>query len=188
MKTHKEIISDPKAPVVALLWLITTLYGKECYTWEPLVLKAELQTDLDCELSDLQSDKIQAGITLLTTDLYESNIQVFETINYLINHQHDDMDELNPLEAEELVCGMTEAYLIKHEDMGFSPEIRVYAGQIFHNYGMHKPPKLFPKAIMNEREGNDDDKNAALQEIFDEKLKITVDYIKECTHLTTKQS
>lgn len=187
MKTHKEIIADDKAPVIALIWLITTLYGSECYSWEPEVLKAELQSDLDCEITDLQSDKIQAGITLLTTDQYETNILVFETINYLINNQHDDLDELNPLEAEELICGLTEAYLIKHEEIKFSPEIRVYAGQIFFDYGMHKPPVLFPLAIMNEREGNDDSKNAALQEIFNEKLKKTEEYMKQCTQKTTKK-
>ena len=185
MKSHKQIITDPKAPVLVLIWLVTTLYGNECYSWDPMVLKTELQHDLNCEVSDLQSDKIQAGITLLTTELYETNIQVFETVNYLINHQHDDMDELNPLEAEELICGMTEAYLIKHEDMSFSDEIRVYAGQIFYDYGMYGPPKLFPKAIMNERDGDDSEKNNALQEIFNEKLRMTVDYLKECTHLTT---
>lgn len=182
MKSHKDIIKDSKAPMTALLWLITKLYGHECYSWEPMVLKTELQTDLDCELSDLQSDKLQAGITLLTTDLYETNIKVFETINHLINNQHDELDELSPLEAEELICGLTEAYLIKAEKLHFSPEVRVYAGQIFHEYGMHKPPQLFPQAIMSEREGDDESKNTALQELFDEKIKVTEAYLKQCTH------
>jgi hypothetical protein len=181
MKTAKEILKDEKAPVVALLWLVTKEYGKECYDWEPAVLKAELQEDFKCELSDLQSDKIQAGITLLTTELYENDIAVFETLNYLFNHQLDEFDIMNPLEPEELICGLTEAYLIRGETLNFSQEIKVYAGLIFRDYGMCKPPTLFPSAIMQEREGNDDDKNAALQELFDEKIRITKDYLSKCT-------
>ena len=128
----KQILEDDKAPAAALLWLVTDKYGKECYEWEAPVLKLELQTDFKCTLSDLQSDKIQAAILILTTDMYESNIKVFETVNYLLNHQPDNLDEFNPLEAEELVCGLTEAYLIRSEKLEFSPEVRVYAGQIFH--------------------------------------------------------
>ena len=182
MKTHKEIIEDKKAPITALLWLITKRYGAECYEWDPAVLKAELNQDLDCEVSDLQSDKIQAGITLLTTTQYETNIKVFETLNHLFNHQQDELDELNPLEAEELISGLTEAYLIKAESLDFSPEVRVYAGQIFYDYGMHKPPTLFHQAIMRETEGNDDSKNEALHEIFNERVKAVEDYLKQCTH------
>jgi hypothetical protein len=146
------------------------------YFW-PMVLRTELQEDFECEISDLQSDKIQAGITILTTDLYENDVAVFETLNYLINHQPDNLDELNPLEAEELICGLTEAYLIRGEELNFSPEVRVYSGIIFQDYGMHKPPTLFPKALMQEREGSDDEKNEALQELFDEKLRITKEYL-----------
>ena len=181
MKSHKEIIKDDKAPITSLLWLITKRYGQECYAWDSMVLRTELQTDLACEISDLQSDKLQAGIILLTTDLYETNIKVFETVNYLINNQQDDLDELDPLEAEELICGLTEAYLIRGEELDFSPEVRVYAGQIFRDYGMHKPPTLFPQAIMREEEGEDTSKNAALHEIFEEKIKITEAYLKQCT-------
>jgi hypothetical protein len=177
MKSKKEILKDEKAPVLVLLALVTKEYGKECYEWEPAVLRAELQEDFDCKISDLQSDKIQAGIAILTTELYENNVNVFETLNYLMNHQPDSLEELNPLEAEELVCGLTEAYLIRGEEMNFSPEVRVYAGIIFNDYGMHKAPALFPKALMQEREGNDDEKNEALQELFDEKLRITKEYL-----------
>jgi hypothetical protein len=182
MKTPKQVFEDEKAPASVLLALVTKKYTSECYEWEPLVLKAELQRDLDCEISDLQSDKLQAAILVLTTDMYEDNIKVFETLNHLFNHQQDHLDELNPLEAEELICGMTEAYMIRGEAMQFSPEIRVYAGKVFYDYGMHKPPALFHQAIMQEREGNDDEKNAALQEIFDEKVKITETYLKQCIH------
>ena len=182
MKTIKQILEDEKAPITALLYAVTKEYSSECYSWEPLVLKAELQKDHDCDISDLQSDKIQAGITLLTTEQYENNIAIFETINYLLNHQPDNIEEFNPLEPEELICGLTEAYIIKAEELRFSPEVRVYAGLIFRDYGMHHPPKLFPKAIMEECEGNDDEKNEALQEIFDEKLKTVEQYLRKCIH------
>jgi hypothetical protein len=173
----KQILEDEKAPALVLLALVTKKYGKECYEWEPLVLKAELQEDFNCKISDLQSDKIQAAITLLISDVYEANINVFETFNYLFNHQPDELEELNPLEAEELICGMTEAYLIRSEKIDFCAEIRVYAGQIFYDYGMHKPPELFPDVIMKETEGDDSEKNEALKEIFEAKIKSIKEYL-----------
>jgi hypothetical protein len=182
MKSHKQTLEDEKAPAIVLLSLVIKKYGQECFAWEPTVLKAELQEDFDCVMDDLQSDKIQAAITILTTELYEENVAVFETLNYLLNHKPDNLDELNPLEAEELICGLTEAYLIRGEEFDFSPEIRVYAGQIFYDYGFHKPPELFPKAIMKEKDGNDDEKNEALKELFDEKIRVTKEYLDSCTH------
>jgi hypothetical protein len=187
MKSAKEILNDEKAPVIVLLWLITREYGEECYEWEPEVLKLELEEDFDCKLSDLQSDKIQAGITILTTEQYETALNVFETLNYLLCNQPDDFDTFNPLEAEELIAGLTEAYLIRTERLEFSPEIRVYAGKIFYDYGMHKPPTLFPEAIMQETEGDDEEKNAALQEIFDARLETISSYFNECTNTTAKK-
>ena len=71
--------------------------------------------------------------------------------------------------------------LIREEKLTFSPEVRVYAGKIFYDYGLHKPPTLFPTAIMDEKEGNDDEKNAALKEIFDEKINTVNEYVKKCT-------
>jgi len=180
MKTPKQVVEDEKAPASVLLVLVTKKYGHECYEWAPEVLKAELTLDFDCEISDLQSDKLQAAITILMTDQYENNIKVFETLNYLLNHQPDNLDELNPLEAEELICGMTEAYMIRGEPIMFSPEVRVYAGQIFYEYGLHRPPALFSQAIMQEKDGDDTEKNEALQEIFNEKIKITEEYLKQC--------
>ena len=182
MKTPKQVFEDEKAPASVLLVVATKKYTPECYDWEPEILKAELHKDLDCEISDLQSDKLQAAILTLTTEAYENNLKIFETINHLFNHQADNLDEFNPLEAEELICGLTEAYMIRGEEIAFSPEVRAYAGLIFHEYGFHKPPSLFHQAIMQEREGNDDEKNEALQEIFDAKIKIVEEYIAQCTH------
>ncbi len=178
MKSAKQVLEDEKAPAVVLLSVAIKKYGNDCLEWDPTLLKAELQRDFSCELTDLQSDKIQAAITVLTSSIYESNIAVFETINYAFNHQLDNLDELNPLEAEELIIGLTEAYLIRAEAIVFSPEVRVYAGLVFHSYGMHKPPTLFPYAIMQEREGDDKEKNEALQEIFSEKIRLIEEYFK----------
>jgi hypothetical protein len=36
---------------------------------------------------------------------------------------------------------------------------------------------LFPDAIMQEKDGDDTDKNAALEELFNEKIKITKEYL-----------
>jgi hypothetical protein len=70
------------------------------------------------------------------------------------------------------VWGLVDALVVKAENLEFSPEVRVYAGRIFHDYGMCKAPELMPSAIMPPGvESDDAPKNAALRELFDEKIR-----------------
>lgn len=180
MKTDKQILKDEDAPVSALISVIVKNYGVECFDWESVILRNELENDFDFELTDLQSDKIQAGITVLTTDMYESDIRTFEVCSRLFNNSSQDFEDFEPLEAEELISAMTEIMLLKMENVDFRSSVNAYAGEVFFNYGFCKAPKLFPTAIMPEGKPevcDDLEKNEALQEIFDENIKRVKNYL-----------
>jgi hypothetical protein len=166
--------------VAALLSVVIKKYGVECFEWESVILRNEIETDFDFELTDLQSDKIQAGITVLTTDMYESDIRTFEVCTRLFNSAAQDFEDFEPLEAEELISGMTEVMLLKMENLDFTPDVNAYAGEVFFNYGFCKAPKLFPTAIIPDGKPvtcDDSEKNEALQEIFDERIKTVKDFL-----------
>ena len=125
MKYDKKILEDPSAPVMALIYVIVKNYTTEAFNWNPQLLRNELEEDFDLKLTDLQSDKIQAGITVLTTNMYESDVRTFEVCTRLLTHNAQDFEDFQPLEAEELVAGLTEVMLIKMEDITFGDDVTV---------------------------------------------------------------
>lgn len=182
MKTHVQVLKDENAPIAALLCIAVARYGANCFDWEPSILRNELEEDFKLTLTDLQSDKLQAGITVLTTNMYETNIRTFEVCSRLLNSTSQDFEDFEPLEAEELISALTEVMLIKMETPEFGPDINVYAGQVFFNYGFCKPPQLFPSAIFPHGKPvtcDDAEKNEALSEIFEERLKTTKEYLEK---------
>jgi len=182
MKSNRQILEDPAAPISALMYVIVKSYKTECFDWEPQILRDELDKDFDVELTDHQSDKIQAGITILTTDMYESDLRTFEVCSRLFSGAAQDFEDFEPLEAEELIVALTEVLLLKMEKLEFSQAVRAYAGLVFHNYGFCKAPKLFEEAIIPEGKPvacADLEKNEALQELFDGKIAFVKTYMED---------
>jgi len=179
-----DIFKDQSAPAFALLVCVLKKYGFEALEWDPSLLRQDIEKEYNLVLSDLQHDKIQAAILLLSTNSYETYWPAFEKCNHIFNNDADDFDTLNPLEAEELITGFAEASLIKQavldkdEPFEFSEEIRAYAGVVFHDYGMHSAPELFSTAIMPTSVKCDDkEKNLALAELFDAHAERTLQYL-----------
>lgn len=182
----RDVLKDHNAPAFALLSAVIKAEGLSALEIDPSILRTHLEETYDVKLTDLQSDKIQAAMVVATTDLYEHCWVTFEKVNHILCNHADDFDTLNPLEAEELIVGLSEATLIKHSfhDEGqawdFSDEVRAYAGRIFHNYGMSKAPKLFPSALMPTSVPCDNKaKNEALKELFDVHAQHVVEYLEK---------
>lgn len=178
----RDVYKDSKAPAYALLAVTLRKYGLSALEEEPELLRAEIDRDYDIKLSDLQTNKLQAAITVMLTDHFEHDWKVFETIGHAINGSLVDHDILTPLEAEEIAVMLAEAVLIKSDTgenrIDYGDEVRAYAGLIFHDYGMHKAPKIFPQAIMPKSvECDDKEKNLALKELFDAHVEYVLDYM-----------
>ena len=178
----RDVFKDEKAPAYALLVVVLRKYGMDSLEWEPEFLRQEIDNDYDIKLSDLQQDKLQAAINVFTSDHFEEDWRVFEVIGHLMNNQPIDFDDLSPLEPEEIAVTLAEIGLIRDGDekITYHDEVRAYVGLIFHEYGMHKAPKIFPTAIMpKSNEADDKDKNAALKEIFDVHAAYVLSYLED---------
>lgn len=149
MKLSLDILKDEKAPAIALLGVALRQYGTECFDWHPAILRVELEDDYNISLSDLQSDKLQAAITILTSNAFEDQWEVFTTCCHLLCNVHYEFTDFTPLEAEYIAMALPEVYLIKDNDVEtFSDEVRAFAGNAFHEYGMFCSPEIFPDALM----------------------------------------
>jgi hypothetical protein len=183
MKTYKNILTDEKAPLVALLWVVAEKYGPKAFEWLPMILRDELEQDADCSITDVQADRIQAAIAAVSTNMYETDVRTFEVCTRLACGIPQDFEDLHPLEAEELVSGMTEIYVLKGEKLEYSDEVNRYAGEIFFEYGFTAAPELFPTAIMPEvtakDSSQDKEKNEALAEILEQRIDFLASYMKD---------
>jgi len=180
-KFSLDVLRDEKAPALALLAVVLRQYGVEALEQQPEFLRQELDSDFGVTLTDLQSDKIQAAIVVLTTDLFESQWEVFKTVCHLLNGTPDSFEDTTPLEAEELALALAHYDLIRGEDdkPAFSHEVLQYAGTVFYHYGMSEAAAIFPLAMMPSSVVTADptEKNQALSAIYDARLKDIREYI-----------
>ncbi len=169
MNNSASILKDPNLPAVALLTIAVNKYGLTCFDWEPFILRKELEEDLGITLTDLQSDKLQAAITIFTTDSFESDWHTFNVCVHLLNNEHASFDTLDPIDAESIAAILPELEVLRNDDEGltFSDEVNAYAGLIFYEYGCSKAPDIFPTAIMPAAvEADMTEKNEALSELY----------------------
>ena len=165
-------LKQPQIPAIVLLTIALGRYGVECLHWEPELLREALEGDYGVPISDLQSDKLQAGVIALVTDLTEQDWKVFETSFHLFCGLHEDFTTMTPLEAEYLVMGLAEFELIKLGDpdgISYSDEVAAYAGRVFFEYGLVNAPDVAPWALMpvgHTDKVDDSEKLEALRELY----------------------
>lgn len=192
-----SVFKDESAPAIALLSCVVNNYGGESFSWEPEILRAEIEQDFNISISDLQSDKIQAEITTIATDAFQNQWEVFEKVCHIFNGVPDEHDTANPLEAEEIAQALADYYLLTYEEdpaadsqgelfgdpTVFSDEIRAYCGRVFYDYGCHSAPSIFPTAILPDGvvPGDNSEKEVALKEIFDARINQIMTYMSQLT-------
>lgn len=183
---NRDLYRDKQVPATVLLIIAIKEYGMEVLDWEPELLRSKIEVDHSITFPTINHDKLHAAITILVTESFEEDWRVFETCCNLFSNDIVDHDEVNELEAEDIAVGVAEAGLIKqcgledNESLTYGDEVRAYAGLVFHNYGMHKAPRLFPQAIMPDSVKCDDkEKNDALQQLFDAHVDHILGYIEK---------
>ena len=167
-------LKDENCPACVLLTILIQKYDTEFLQWDPAVLRKEIEEDFGVKLSERQSDKIQAGIVVYTTNQFETDWVVFNNIiNVFAGEPVDASEVLDPAEAEYIAGALPDVMVIRNDDsMEFSDEVKAFVGTVFYTYGCSKAPSIFPEAIMPvsvNSEGDMTEKNAALNELFDAK-------------------
>lgn len=177
-----DVLKDEKAPALALVAVVLRKYGVESLGWQPEFLRDEIKSDFNVDMSDLQSDKIQAGFTILQSDLFQNQWEVFKTVCHLLNNTPDSFEDPTPLEAEELASALAhyKLFVENGEDVpAFSDEVKAYIGVVFYHYGMSEAGAIFKDALMpsSATKADPSDKNSALSEIYDTRSKAITAYI-----------
>lgn len=165
-------LRQENTPAIVLLIIAINRYSVECFEWEPELLRKELEEDFNVQLTDLQSDRLQAAILTVSTDMIEQDWKAFETAFSLLAGQHEDFSTVVAMEAEYLIMGLAEFELLKLGDedgIQYSDDVAAYAGLVFSEYGLVHAPDVAPWAIMplnNSELGESQEKREALRELY----------------------
>lgn len=180
-----QVLKDQSAPSIALMAVVIAKYGVDALNWQPELLRHVLDGDFEIKLTDLQQDKLQAAILVLTSNWFQEQWEVFRVVVNVFNNEHTDFDSFAPTEAEDIAVAMADFMAINGEDdesEPFSDQVRAYAGKVFAEYGMCDAPDIFSTAIVPPSCGHSDtcpcqEKNEALKELFLARTKIIKDYM-----------
>jgi len=151
---YQDLITNPETPATILHMLIVKLYGTEVYVWEPETLWMCLIEDLYLnsldDIPNLNRDRIQAVITLLTTSKFYDQWEVFETIGKTFNYQHAHFEDMTPLSSEELVWTVLEADLNDGEGIcSYSHDVLAYMEAALIHDGIATVPEYLKKYLHN---------------------------------------
>lgn len=169
----RQVLQDKEAPVAALVVAALDTFGIQCLMWESGILRDEIKQELNLEITDLQHDRLQAGITVLTSNVYQDDPSAFLLLSKLFNNQ--PVDHENPvaeITAEEFAVALANFDILEPEnDFPFSDDVKRVIGQIFHEYGLSDAATIYPSALMPAKTGEkvgeiEQEKNEALTEIY----------------------
>src|ERR1017187_8513726 len=113
-----SLIKDKATSASALLTILVEEYGTDCFDWEPEIIRLEILQDYGVELPDSQSDKLQAAITIMSTDHFESDWHSFNCCVHALNGEPFSYDEVYPIDAEQIVAAMPEVEMLRNNFMG----------------------------------------------------------------------
>ncbi len=137
---------ESKPLVTTLTVLLLDRYGPEYLQWGLDTVRMEIQDDFAVTVDDVIADRIAAGMSLLTTEYFFTDLPRFIQLSNVLAGDQSNPGEFNPADVDEAAWAVTEAMLLNPppEDQRsknpFSPEIKEYVVAILTREGFRSPP------------------------------------------------
>lgn len=148
-------LKNPDTYGLVLISILLDNYDTDWLSWEIDTIEMELQDDFYVDIPSINSDKIQALMTAMTSDMpYRDWIALNMTCEAL-NDNIVDAEVLEPVTPEELAWGLTQLAMLEDNDTRpeFDEEVRRYMGAVLAEHGIINPPDILKLAIMPKSEG-----------------------------------
>lgn len=145
----RNIVDNPDMTSTALVVLVTDRFGPDVLGWDPETVQLELK-----ELGNVPAasfNKLMAGITIITTDGFYSNLPIFITLCNALYDGTVQTRVFDPADMTEMATAVAEAYILwppdGGEEMPFNEEIVGYMGAVADQEGLLGPPDILSKLI-----------------------------------------
>lgn len=132
-----------------MLALVIDTWGTECFEWHPHTLLLELEREFG-GVSRGNFDRLMAGISLLTTDIFFKDVAGFVAMANVLAGSDFDPGVFDPADSAECAWAITEALLLAYdgnEEEPFSDDVRHYLTAVLVDEGFITPPDILRLAI-----------------------------------------
>jgi hypothetical protein len=75
-----KLLASDDAYAFVLMTILLPVFGDDLFTEDSAVLFADIENYFDCHLSEESENRINAAITAMTTDLFFTNVNMFNAI------------------------------------------------------------------------------------------------------------
>ena len=141
-----EILSDSSLYTTSILALLADRFGTEFFEWDPLTVDMELQVEAGIQPSPALLDKIQAGVSLFSTNLFFVSLETFGITCNTLNFGVTSSNIMVPADLDDVLWGVTEASILLGPEMyskdEFSHNVAKYVGMLLSQDGIIKPPRM----------------------------------------------
>lgn len=128
-------------------------FGPECLDWDPLILRDAFQEEFSCKLSQRGFDKLQAGMTMIGTNLYTQSIEAFLACTSLCANKPVKQGQLAYVNIKDCCWGVfcwqeLLGETIQETVQEFSPDIIMYIQALMDKQGISELPEFMSFAKM----------------------------------------
>lgn len=123
----------------------------EFLTWSPKTILMELEEDFGIKMPQGCFDRLMAGITIATTDLFWEDLRTFIPLCNILSGS-PITDDFDPATVTETAWAVTEVELLSMDpdnETQFAEEIRAYIYQACQEEGIMSPPSALLPIIGN---------------------------------------
>lgn len=146
-----QALASPESFATTLVLIAFDAYGNEATEWAPETLLLELEDDFHTQLPAANFDRLMAGLTLVTTDLFYKSAPDFVTLCNVLTGDRYNPQLWDPATAAEIAWAITEALLLSPPDPDdeepFTEEILAYIGHALDDEGIIRPPDVLRIAV-----------------------------------------
>lgn len=156
----KKLLTDPDTFATVMLMIALDTFGMECLhdkdepergPWHAATFRSMLTQHFGVTIPQLNMDKLMAAVTLLTTDLFFTNVDRFIALANVFAGSEFSPRIFDKADTAECAWAITEALILDppdHENPEpFCEDIRRYIGAVLRDEGFVKPPDILRIAI-----------------------------------------
>ena len=167
--TPSELLQDPDVFATPAIAVLFDRYGGEALNWDPLTLNLRLKEDFRITPTQTLKDRVMAGSSVMTGDLFYTSLPVFSTVCGVLSRDGYSTEVLIPPETDHMAWACLEARLLDsaYDPSRFGGNIAGYAGYMLSREGMYTPPAILSFAAYPEDPGLGDlEKDPEWMEIY----------------------
>lgn len=140
-----KLVNDTDVYTTTLLTLALDRLGNDLFEWHPETVRLEMEQALGVRLQAHAFNRLMAGIALLSTDQFYSDLPKFIDICNVLSGDDFDPETFDPADTDEICWAVTEATLLDPPDEGvpkFTEEIKAYMAAVLSREGYATAPRV----------------------------------------------